>query len=129
MTNLRTLEVNGTTYAVTDAMKPFLLDEEMASTYNTDSQYGDAALQAVLDGKQILVKIPNVSGDNYVANFSPVYFYQVPNQNSDYLYLFYLKDEKQTIDLSPVGLGQIQLPIYGELQMKLSKEYTECPLK
>lgn len=129
MTNLRTLEVNGTTYAVTDAMKPLLLDEEMASTYNTDPQYGDATLQAVLDGKQILVKTPNVSGDNYVASFSPVYFYQVPNQNSDYLYLFYLKDEKQTIDLSPVGLGQIQLPIYGELQMKLSKEYTECPLK
>ena len=129
MTNLRTLEVNGTTYAVTDAMKPFLLDEEMASTYNADSQYGDAALQAVLDGRQILVRTPNISGDNYVASFSPVYFYQVPNQNSDYLYLFYLKDEKQTIDLSLVGLGQIQMPIYGELQMKLSKEYTECPLK
>ena len=129
MTNLRTLEVNGTTYAVTDAMKPFLLDEEMASTYNADSQYGDAALQAVLDGRQILVRTPNISGDNYVASFSPVYFYQVPNQNSDYLYLFYLKDEKQTIDLSLVGLGQIQMPIYGELQMKLSKNYTECPLK
>lgn len=129
MTNLRTLEVNGTTYAVTDAMKPFLLDEEMASTYNTDPQYGDAALQAVLDGRQILVRTPNISGDNYVASFSPVYFYQVPNQNSDYLYLFYLKDEKQTIDLSLVGLGQIQMPIYGELQMKLSKNYTECPLK
>lgn len=129
MTNLRTLEVNGTTYAVTDAMKPFLLDEEMASTYDADSQYGDAALQAVLDGRQILVKTPNISGDNYVAGFSPVYFYQVPNQNSDYLYLFYLKDEKQTIDLSLVGLGQIQMPIYGELQMKLSKNYTECPLK
>lgn len=129
MTNLRTLEVNGTTYAVTDAMKPFLLDEEMASTYNADPQYGDAALQAVLDGRQILVRTPNISGDNYVASFSPVYFYQVPNQNSDYLYIFYLKDEKQTIDLSLVGLGQIQMPIYGELQMKLSKNYTECPLK
>lgn len=129
MTNLRTLEVNGTTYAVTDAMKPFLLDEEMASIYNADPQYGDAALQAVLDGRQILVRTPNISGDNYVASFSPVYFYQVPNQNSDYLYIFYLKDEKQTIDLSLVGLGQIQMPIYGELQMKLSKNYTECPLK
>lgn len=129
MTNLRTLEVNGTTYAVTDAMKPFLLDADMLASYNTDPQYGDAALQAILDGRQILVKTPNRDGGRTVANYSPVYFYQIPNENSDHLWLFYLRDEKQTLDLSALGMGQIELPIQADLKMILSKEYTECPLK
>ena len=134
MAEMKTLTINGTTYEIKDeyarnTMKPLLLDADMASTYDAEPQYGDEALAAVIAGRQILIKTPNADGKTYNANYSPVYMYQVPNKDSDYLYLFYLKDEKQTIDLSAVGMGQFQMPLYGELQMKLSRTYTECPLK
>ena len=129
MTNMKTLTINNKKYIVNDAMKPLLLDAEMAATYDAEAQYGDEALAAVIAGRQILVKTPNADGRTYNANYSPVYMYQVPNKDSNYLYLYYLKDEKQTIDLSAVGIGQFQMPLYGELQMQLSKTYTECPLK
>ena len=86
-------------------------------------------MEAIIAGRQILVRTPTESGDSYVENYSPVYMYQVPNVNNNYLYLFYLRDEKQTIDLSAIGLGQVQMPVYAELKMKLSQTYTECPLK
>lgn len=134
MAEMKTLTINGTTYEIKDefarnTLKPLLLDADMSASYDSDAQYGDVALQAILDGRQILIKTPNASGDSYVANYSPVYMYQVPNQNNNYLYLYYLRDEKQTVDLSAVGLGQIQMPVYDDLKMKLSQTYTECPLK
>lgn len=131
MTEMRTLtlENENTSKVYKLTTKPLLLDANMSTSYDTDTQYGDEALQAIIDGRQILVKTPNASGDSYVVNYSPVYMYQVPNQNNNYLYLFYLRDEKQTIDLSAAGLGQIQMPVYADLKMKLSQTYTECPLK
>lgn len=129
MSNMKTLTVNDKKYIVNDAMKPLLLDADMLASYNTDPQYGDAALQAILDGRQILVKTPNRDGGTTVHNYSPVYFYQIPNKDNDHLYLFYLTDEKQIIDLSAMGLGQIPLPVQADLKMVLSKTYTECPLK
>lgn len=130
MSNMKTLTINGAQFTVLDAVKPLILDANMTSTYDNDSQYGDEALAAILAGRQILVKTPNASGNNYIANLSPVYMYQVP-VNSDYLYLFYIRDEKQVIDLSVATpeLGEVSLPIHGQLQMKLSQTYTECPLK
>lgn len=129
MTNLKTLEVNGTEYAVTSAMIPLRLDDSLAYEYDTTTQYGDEALEAVLNGRQILVKTPNADGKQYTAIYSPVYMYQVPNKDSDYLYLFYLKDEKQNIDLGMMGMGTIQIPVYGQLQMKLSKLYPSNPFE
>ena len=134
MAEMKTLTINGTTYEIKDdfarrTLKPMLLDADMLASYNTDPQYGDAALQAIIDGRQILVKTPNRDGGKTVCNYSPVYFYQIPNENCDHLWLFYLRDEKQVIDLSAVGLGQIEMPIQADLKMCLSKEYTECPLK
>lgn len=92
----------------------------------TDTTIGDEVLDAILKGRQILVITPNKA--NYTETFSPVYMYQLPNIKSDYLYLFYLRDEKQTIDLSAMGLGQIEMPIYGEIQLKLSKTFKSCPI-
>lgn len=126
---LKTLELNDKQYKVMDGMKPLLLDDALVSEYDTTTTYGDEALQAVLTGRQILVKTPNVDGKQYTAIYSPVYMYQVPNKDSDYLYLFYLKDEKQNIDLSMMGMGTIQIPIYGQLQMKLSKLYPSNPFE
>ena len=108
---------------------PLVLDADKLASYNVDPQYGDEALEAVLSGRQILVRTPNADGGNYTRIFSPVYMYHIPNYENKYLYLFYLKDEKQTIDLTALGMGQIQMPIYGELKMRLSKKYNECPLK
>lgn len=127
--NMKTLTLNDKLYEVNNAMKPFLLDADMLASYNTDPQYGDAALQAILDGRQILIKTPNRDGGTTVHNYSPVYMYQIPNVGNDHLYLFYLRDEKQTLDLTAMGLGTIELPVQADLKMVLSKVYTECPLK
>ena len=116
------------------------LDNEYPKMYLNDSAYGDEALEAILSGRQILVRTPNADmigrPNAYVytekhnsALFSPVLTYHVPNYDNDYLYLFYLRDEKQTLDLSAAGLGVVQMPVYGQLKMKLSKKYMECPLE
>lgn len=110
-------------------LKPLVLDADVLALYNRNSQYGDEALQAILHGRQIVIKTPNADGGNYTAVYSPVYMYQLPNFENEYLYLFYLRDEKQTLDLSALGMGQIQLPIYGELKMRLSQKYNQTPLK
>lgn len=105
--------------------------------YLNDPTYGDEALAAILSGRQILVRTPNADMVLYTeksyevhntALFSPVLTYHLPNYENDYLYLFYLRDEKQTLDLSAMGMGQIEIPVYGQLKMKLSQTYNECPL-
>lgn len=110
--------------------KPIKLDANMAETYLNDSSYGDAALEAIKDGKQILVKVPNASGDNYVVNYSPVYTYQIPNYANKYLYLFFLRDEKQDLSaLLSLPDGSVQIPVYDQLKMLLSQEYNSNPLE
>lgn len=109
--------------------EPFVLNAEDAEIYLTSPTFGDEALNAILYGRQILVRVLNASGDNYVASYSPIYMYQLPNDKNNYLYLFYLKDEKQNIDLSALGLGTIQVPLYGELKLLLSENYYKTPLE
>lgn len=70
--------------------------------------------------------MPNADGGTHTAIYSPVLMYQLPNVDNNYLYLFYLRDEKQ--DLSSLGLTGVQLPTYGEVKMLLSETYTETPL-
>lgn len=107
---------------------PLVLYTDRAEEYDADPTWGDRALKAIQEGRQILVRVPNADGGNFTAIYSPVLTYQLPNYENDYLYLFYLKDEKQNLDLSAVGLGAIEMPTYGELQMKLSESYTGSPL-
>ena len=109
---------------------PMLLNADMAETYLNDSSYGDAALEAIKNGRDIEVKVPNADGGNYTVNYSPVYFKQLPNFENKYLYLFYLKDEKQ--DLSALlgqPAGTVLMPTYGQLKMLLSQEYNSNPLE
>lgn len=137
MAEMKTLTLNGSLFNINDKtaregvenQKPLLLDADMLASYNTDPQYGDEALQAILDGRQILVRTPNADGGTYTAIYSPVYMYQIPNIDNDHLYLYYLRDEKQNLDLSAAGLGTIQMPVYADLKMCLSQKYMECPLK
>lgn len=129
--NARNIAQYATTYFyVKEAgtIQPLILKEENADSYLENTFTGDETLKAILNGRQILVRVPNASGDDYVATYSPIYMYQLPNYKNEYLYLFYLKDEKQNIDLSMLGMGVIQMPIYGELKMKLSQEYNNTPL-
>ena len=105
---------------------PLVLYADNASDYENDAAVGDDALDAILRGRQILVRVPNADGGSYTAIFSPVLMYQLPNYQNKYLYLFFLRDEKQ--DLSSLGLTGVQLPTYGELKLLLSKEYNETPL-
>lgn len=110
--------------------KPLLLNADMAETYLNDSSYGDAALEAIKDGKEILVRVPNADGGNYTAIYSPVLMHQVPNYQNNYLYLFFLRDEKQ--DLSALlgqPAGTVLMPVYGQLKMLLSQEYNSDPLE
>lgn len=109
---------------------PLLLDADSAEAYQSDSSYGDAALEAIKSGRNILVRVPNADGGSYTAIYSPVLMYQLPNYQNKYLYLFFLRDEKQ--DLSAL-LGQpdgtVQMPTYGQLKMLLSQEYNSNPLE
>lgn len=124
------------------ATKPLVLyavrRNKTPEMYLNDPTYGDAALKAILEGRQILVRTPGkyqINDDaasyeqQHTALFSPVLTYHLPNYENEYLYLFYLRDEKQTVDLSAAGMGIIEVPLYGELKMKLSTKYMECPLE
>lgn len=129
---MKTLTINNDVYEVVDEAarnnsKPLILSADDANIYDSDSTYGDIALKAILSGKQILIRVPNEDGMNHTAIFSPVLMYQLPNYENNYLYLFYLRDEKQ--DLSSVLGFDYKVPVYGQLQMRLSETYTECPLK
>ena len=110
-------------------LKPLILDATLSDYYGGNSEAGDEALEAIKAGRQILVRVPNASGDNYVATYSPIYMYQVPLDGM-YLYLFYLKDEKQ--DLSALlgqPAGTVVMPTYGEFTMLLSKKYDSNPIE
>ena len=106
--------------------EPFVLDA--IANYEDDAKMGEATLKAIMEGRNVVVRVPNVSGDNYVATYSPIYMYQLPNRMNDYLYLFYLKDEKQEIDLTALGIGKIEMPIYGQIKLKLARDYNQTPL-
>lgn len=130
---MKTITIGDNTYEVCDdyarkCLKPLLLDADMLASYNTDPKYGDEALQAILSGRQILIHTENAGGTD-LEMYSPVYFYQMPVNGGRYIYLFYLLDEKQEIDLSTIGAGKMEVPKFNQLKMILSKEYTECPLK
>lgn len=110
--------------------KPLLLDANLSDYYGGNAEAGDEALEAIKSNRQILIKVPNADGGNYTAIYSPVYMYQVPNYSNQYLYLFYLKDEKQ--DLSALlgqPAGTVLMPTYGELTMLLSEKYYSNPLE
>lgn len=112
------------------AQEPLLLNADDADTYLTDSTYGDTALEAIKTSRNILVKVPNADGGNFTAIYSPILMHQVPNYQNKYLYLFFLRDEKQ--DLSALlgqPAGTVLMPTYGELKMLLSQEYNTNPLE
>lgn len=109
--------------------RPLVLYASNYVEYEYDPKAGDEAVEAILSGRQILIRTPNADGGVFTACYSPIMFYQLPNVDNNYLYLFYLKDEKQNIDLSAIGLGVIQIPVYGQIKMKLSKTYSQTPLK
>ena len=80
--------------------------------------------------RQILVRVPNADGGNYTAIYAPVLMYQIPNYQNKYLYLFFLRDEKQDLsELLGLPAGTVQMPTYGELKMLLSQEYNSNPLE
>lgn len=121
-------------------MEPLVLNTNLATDYTNgvylqegvevypNNYFGDEALKAIMEGRQILVRINNASGDIHTALYSPIYQYQLPNYRNDYLYLFYLEDSKQTVDLTAMGIGKIEIPVYGQLKLKVSREYHQSPL-
>lgn len=109
--------------------KPLILDANLSDHYGGHSEAGDEALAAIKSGRQILVRVPNADGGTYTAIYMPVMMYQVP-LNGQYLYLFFLRDEKQ--DLSALlgqPAGTVLMPTYGQFQMLLSKNYNSNPLE
>lgn len=117
-------------YLPDDLTSPLLLDADSAETYLNGSDYGDEALEAIKTGRKILVKVPNADGGSYTAIYSPVLMYQVPNWENQYLYLFFLRDEKQDLSDS-LGLpaGSVLMPTYSQLKMLLSQKYNSNPLE
>lgn len=121
----------------TPLIKPLVLDATI--DYTLLPFKGDEALQAILDGRQILIKVINSGSTEYsdtdnVRNYMPVFQYQLPNHENSYLYLLYLKDGLATNLTNALGaLMQGGAPnfdaVYGSIKLALSKSYTECPLK
>ena len=116
----------------TPLTKPLILDATI--DYTVLPFKGDEALQAIIDGRQILVKVPNADGSNFTTNFMPVFQYQLPNHENSYLYLLYLKDGLATNLTNALGAlmqgGTANFDaVYGSIKLALSKSYTECPLK
>lgn len=110
------------------ARKPLLLDANLSDYYGGHPEAGDEALEAIKTGRQILVRVPNRDLGTFVASYSPIYFYQLP-RDGQYLYLFYLRDEKQDLsELLGQPAGSVLLPTYGQFQMLLSKYYNSNPL-
>ena len=98
--------------------KPLVLYHEKASEYLEDSVIGDEVLGAIMRMKQVLVRVPNKDGGNHTAIYSPVIMYQLPNYQSDFMYLFYMND----------GTDDNGLPSFGQLKIKLSKTFDKTPL-
>ena len=105
---------------------PIVLDMYKQATYNTDPQYGDRALNAILEGRKVYVKVPTMESSGEVTIFSPVLKYKLPSNGGRYLYLRYETDENYAVDSYQ---GEVYVPVCGELKMLLSQEYSECPLE
>ena len=111
----------------TPAIEPYVIDSESYT-------YGDDALTAILEGRQIFIKVPNKNGNTLFSNFMPVLQYQLPNQNNNYLILFYLKDGIAENILAAMqaamqGNTSAFADVFGVIEMMLSQSYSECPLK
>lgn len=109
--------------------EPLILDANLSDYYGGHPEAGDEALEAIKTGRQILVRVPNADGGTNTAIYCPIMMYQVP-LNGMYLYMFYLRDEKQ--DLSALlgqPAGTIFMPTYGEFMMLLSKKYNSNPME
>lgn len=111
----------------TPAIEPYVIDSEAYT-------YGDDALAAILEGRQIFIKVPNKNGGTLYHNFMPVLQYQLPNQNNSYLNLYYLKDgiaENILVAMQAAMQGNTSAfaDVFGVIEMMLSRSYSECPLK
>lgn len=108
-------------FGANPVVKPYVIDSEAYT-------YGDDALTAILEGRQIYVKVPNKRESTYYCNFMPVLQYQLPDQNNNYLNLFYLKDGIAENIMAALQTGSFE-GVFGEIEMMLSQSYAECPLK
>lgn len=123
---MKNLTINGTSYEIVDktarnsleSLKPLVLYAELADHYTSDAITGNQALNAILTGRSILVRVPNADSGKYTAIYSPIYMYQLPNYQNNYLYLFYLND----------GVDSNGFPSYGQLKLLLSESYNTTPL-
>lgn len=102
----------------THRKEPFVLYAEKAESYVDDADTGEAVMKAIMEGRQIVVRVPNADGGNYMALYSPVLMYQLPNYLARHLYLFYLND----------GVNEMGLPSYNQLKIAVSRDYNQTPL-
>lgn len=102
----------------THRKEPFVLYAEKAESYVDDADTGEAVMKAIMEGRQIVVRVPNADGGNYMALYSPVLMYQLPNYLARHLYLFYLND----------GVNEMGLPGYSQLKIAVSRDYNQTPL-
>lgn len=99
--------------------EPLVLYAEKAEEYLVDAAVGDEVLDAIMNGKQVVVRVPNADGGNYTAVYSPILMYQLPNYMNNYLYLFFLNDGMD---------ATTGMPTFNQLKMLLSRDYNATPL-
>ena len=110
----------------TPLTKPLILDPSI--DYSVLPFKGDETLQAIIDGREILIRVPNADGKNFTANYMPIVQRQLPNIDNNYLYLIYMKDGIEENFKTALSTGDFSA-LYGQIKMELSKTYTETPLK
>lgn len=98
--------------------EPFVLYAEKAESYVDDAETGEAVMKAIMEGRQIVVRVPNADGGIYMALYSPILMYQLPNYLARHVYLFYLND----------GVNAQGLPSYNQLKIAVSRDYNQTPL-
>ena len=98
---------------------PLVLYANKAADYAVDAAVGDEVLDAIMNGRQVVIRVPNADGGNYTAVYSPILMYQLPNYMNNYLYLFFLNDGMD---------ATTGMPTFNQLKMLLSRDYNATPL-
>lgn len=109
-------------YPYDELNKPYIIDE-------TSYSYGDDALKAIKEGRQILIRVQNTgTGSDGFVNYMPVLQYQLPTKGREYLYLIYLRDGIATNIAVALSTGDFSV-VYGQITMLLSQPYDTDPLE
>lgn len=87
---------------------------------NSSKSTGDKVLNAILNGRKILIKVLKFDSNEETINYSPVIHYRLPVRTNKKLKLFYLKDNFYSNNSTDS---------FGEITLTVSSAYEELPVE